>query len=171
MNIFVTSSCPEQSAVVLPDSHIKKMAIECCQMLAYVASPWMNNYGTLPKKNGEPYKTAKNNPHLKHPCTLWVSQSVHNMQWLIYHGLMICEEFERRYGHPIACYETLLQALRIFPEGDFNQVHTFVRAMPDVLKNDESIDIFTAYKLYIISKGWPANDYKKIPSRKPEWLS
>ena len=93
------------------------------------------------------------------------------MQWLIYHGLMICEEFERRYEHPIACYETLLHALRIFPEGDFRLVTPFVRAMPDVLKNDESIDTFTAYKLYIASKGWPREDYKKIPSRKPSWLA
>ena len=171
MNIFVTSFCPEESAVVLPDSHIKKMAIESCQMLAYVASPWLKNYGTLPKKNGEPYKTNKNNPHLKHPCTLWVAKSEHNVHWLIYHGLMICEEFERRYGHPIACYETLLQALRIFPEGDFRFVTPFVRSMPADLKNDMTIDTFTAYKLYIASKGWPMNDYKKIPSRKPEWLS
>jgi hypothetical protein len=170
MNIFVTSTCPEESAIVLPDLHINKMSIECCQMLAYVASPWLNNYGTIPKKDGTPYKTSKTNPHLKHICTVWVAKTVHNSQWLIYHGLMICEEFERRFGHTHSCYNTLIKALEIFPDGDFHMATDFVRAMPDELKYDKTIDTFQAYKLFLKTKIWPSNNYNKIPSRKPDWL-
>ncbi len=170
MNIFVTSPCPEESAIVLPDLHIKKMAIECCQMLAYVASPFIHNYGTISKKDGTPYIVKENSPRLKHPCTLWVSKSTHNAQWLIYHGFMICEEYFRRYEKQIACYETLLKALEMFPDGDFNQHTPFIRAMPDNLKFDRTIDTFTAYKKYIASKPWAANNYKKLPSRKPNWI-
>jgi hypothetical protein len=170
MNIFVTSPCPEESALVLPDSHIKKMAIECCQMLAYVASPFYNNYGTIPKIDGEAYKTG-NAAHRKHPCTIWVAKSIHNATWLLYHGLMICEEFERRFGHSHGTYKTLLKAFDIFPEGNLNKTTTFIRAMDDNLKNDNTIDTFTAYKLYINSKPWVSSDYKKIPSRKPIWIN
>jgi hypothetical protein len=38
MNIFVTSPSPQESAIVLPDCHIVKMALEACQMLSIVAS-------------------------------------------------------------------------------------------------------------------------------------
>lgn len=169
MNIFATHSCPEQCAIVLPDLHIIKMSTEACQMLAYVASPWFHNYGTLPKKNGEPYSTKKN-PHLKHPCTLWAAESIHNAYWLIYHGLMICEEFELRYGNIHACYATLHRALEMFPSGDFNKITPFKRSMPDVLKNNKNIDTFTAYKQHLASKPWVPDNYIKLPSRKPDWL-
>jgi hypothetical protein len=52
MNIFVTSPWPAESAIVLPDRHVTKMALECCQMLSIVASKWYHNYGTLPKADG-----------------------------------------------------------------------------------------------------------------------
>ena len=58
MNIFVTSPWPAESAICLPDKHIVKMPLECCQMLSIVASEkWGHNYGTLPKTDGTPYRT------------------------------------------------------------------------------------------------------------------
>ena len=60
MNIFVTSPFPAESAICLPDKHIVKMPLECCQMLSIVASEkWGHGYGTLPKVDGTPYKTEK----------------------------------------------------------------------------------------------------------------
>ena len=45
MNIFVTSPWPAECAIVLPDRHINKMALECCQMLSIVASDkWGHGY-------------------------------------------------------------------------------------------------------------------------------
>lgn len=170
MNIFVTSVCPEESAVVLPDKHSTKMPVECCQLLAYIASPFHSNYGTLPKKDGTPYLVKHNTPHLKHPCTLWMKESINNSHWVIYHGLMLCEEYTRRYSKQHACYDTLLAALELFPDGDFTKTTPFVRAMPDELKFDKTIDTFTAYKLYLASKPWAKDNYLKLPERKPEWL-
>ena len=46
----------------------------------------------------------------------------------------------------------------------------FTRAMPDEFKLDASIDTFNAYKMYIASKHWVADNYLRIPSRKPEWI-
>ena len=60
MNIFVTDESPVKSAQVLPDKHIVKMPLECCQMLSIVASDkWGHGYGTLPKTDGTPYATDK----------------------------------------------------------------------------------------------------------------
>lgn len=169
MNIFATSECPEESAIVLPDLHINKMPVEACQLLSYVASPWFHNYGTLPKKDGTPYSTKKN-PHLKHPCTIWTAASADNAQWLIYHGFMLCEEFERRYNKKHACYDTLLAALSLFPNGNFSNHTPFIRAMPDELKFDKTIDTFQAYKKYLATKEWIADNYVRLPQRKPSWI-
>jgi hypothetical protein len=38
MNIFATNPFPAESAICLPDKHVVKMPLECCQMLSIVAS-------------------------------------------------------------------------------------------------------------------------------------
>ena len=169
MNIFATSPWPAESAIVLPDRHINKMPVECCQLLAIVASKWYHNYGTLAKKDGEPYATEKG-AFRNHPCMIWVSQSPNNAYWLIKHGMNLCDEFHLRYGKPHSCYNTLLGAYYLFPKGKINETTPFVRAMPDYLKYDESIDTFEAYKKYIATKEWVKTNYLKIPQRKPEWI-
>ena len=50
------------------------------------------------------------------------------------------------------------------------KVVKFTRAMPDYFKLDTSIDTFEAYKRYIASKPWVAENYLRIPERKPEWI-
>jgi hypothetical protein len=87
MNIFITNECPVKSAQVLPDKHIVKMPLECCQMLSIVASDkWGHGYGTLPKTDGTPYATDKG-AFRNHPCTIWANETVANARWLIRHGL------------------------------------------------------------------------------------
>ena len=146
------------------------MPLESCQMLAIIASKWYHNYGTLPKKDGTPYKTEKG-AFRNHPCTIWASKTIENSNWLIQHGLELCKEFKHRFHKPHACYLTLLEAQKIFPNGDIKQTTSFVRAMPDNYKLDRTIDTFTAYKLYIASKDWPKDDYNNAPERKPSWIN
>jgi hypothetical protein len=176
MNIFVTSPDPRECAKVLPDKHIVKMPLECCQMLSIVASDkWGHGFGELPKLNGEPYKTDKG-AFRNHPCTIWAGEFVMNWRWLIKHGISLCEEYTNRYGKVHSCLHTLAYADQIFPYGDptgrsGKDTTPFVRAMPDEFKLDTSIDTFTAYKMYISSKPWVSKNYRKIPSRKPNWIS
>ena len=145
------------------------MAVETCQLLAIVASPWYHNYGVLHKKDGTPYTTEKGS-FRKHPCTIWSAESIDNAYWLIKHGMNLCDEYTLRYGKVHACYNTLVDAYYKFPKGKITNVTPFVRAMPDEYKLDESIDTFTAYKMYIASKPWVKTNYLKMPSRKPEWV-
>ena len=170
MNIFVTSQWPAESAIVLPDKHIVKMPLECCQMLAIIASKWYHNYGPLHKADSTPYNTIKG-AFRNHPCTQWAAESIHNAYWLIKHGMNLCDEFELRYGKPHSCYFTLLEAYYLFPKGKITNVTPFARAMPDEFKLDTSIDTFTAYKMYISSKPWVASNYLRMPERKPEWVA
>ena len=175
MNIFVTSKCPIKSAKVLPDKHIVKMPLETCQMLAIVCSEkWGHGFGTLPKVDGTPYKTDKGS-FRNHPCTIWANDFVMNWQWLLSHGLALCKEYTLRYGKVHTCEGTLLYAKTILPTGDptgrsGKGPKPFVFAGPDEFKYDETVDIYTKYKMYIASKPWVKDNYLRLPNRKPEWV-
>lgn len=175
MNIFVVSCSPVESAQLFPDSHIKKMAIETCQMIAIIYSPWYYNWGVIPKKDGTPYKTKKGS-FRGHPCTVWAAESHANLAWLITHGFAICNEFKYRFNNVHACMNTLKVAKNIFedktgkPLSLWKNVKYFVRAMPDELKTDLSIDSIEAYRHYVNSKDWVSTDYVRKPERKPTWI-
>ena len=97
MNIFVTDPSPSASARVLPDKHIVKMPLECCQMLAIIYSKWYYEWGEIHKIDGTPYATKKG-AFRNHPCTKWAAQNIHNTAWLIAHGTALCTEYYHRYN-------------------------------------------------------------------------
>ena len=175
MNIFATCQDPMLSARVLPDKHIVKMPLESCQMLAIIYSHWYYDWGTLPKANGAPYATEKG-AFRNHPSTKWAASSIYNTAWLIQHGCALAQEYTHRYGKIHTCSKTLLEAKKIFhqkadiPITYWKMAENFSRAMPNEWKYDDSIDTFTAYKLYIASKPWVKDNYLRIPERKPEWV-
>jgi hypothetical protein len=170
MNIFATNPFPAESAICLPDKHVVKMPLECCQMLSIVASKnGDHGYGELYKTDNTPYKTEKG-AFRNHPCTQWAAQTIDNAYWLIKWGMNLCDEYAVRYSKIHSCYNTLLGAYYLFPKGKITKVTPFARAMPDEYKLDTSIDTFTAYKMYIASKPWVASNYLRMPERKPEWV-
>jgi len=175
MNIFVTDFDPRFSAQVLPDKHIVKMPLECCQMLSIVYSNWYYDWGTLPKKDGCQYET-RGGAFRNHPCTQWAAKSIYNTAWLIQHGIALCCEYTHRYGKIHSCNQTLFESKKIFHKKTkkaitcYSMAENFARAMPDEFKFDTSIDTFTAYKMYISSKPWVASNYLRDGSRKPDWI-
>jgi hypothetical protein len=103
------------------------------------------------------------------------NEFVMNWQWLLSHGIALCDEYKMRYGKVHTCFRTLMVAKEILPTGDATGRSgkgptSFVFAGPDEFKYDTSIDIFTAYKRYIASKPWVCDNYLRIPDRKPEWV-
>ena len=176
MNIFVTDPHPGKSAFVLPDKHIVKMPLECCQMISIIYSKWYHNWGDLPKENGEPYSTEKG-AFRNHPCTKWAAETEGNLAWLIAHGFALCMEYTVRYQKQHSCSFTILRAASIYqdnvgvgPAHKWIEAKDFARAMPDEYKLDTSIDTFTAYKMYIASKPWVASNYLRMPDKKPDWV-
>lgn len=175
MNIFATHYSPHVSAQVLPDKHVVKMPLECCQMLAIIFSKWYYDWGTLTKLDGTPYATKKG-AFRNHPSTKWAAENVYNTAWLIQHGCALSSEYARRYGKMHSCAKTLFEAKKIFHRKTelaivcHSLADNFSRAMPDEFKYDKSIDTFTAYKRYIASKPWVKNNYLRKPERKPDWV-
>ena len=140
-------------------------------MLSIVASKkWGHNYGTLPKADGKPYATKKG-AFRNHPCTIWANETIENANWLMWHGVALCEEYYARYGKIHTCFNTILAAFEIFPtDVDYTQHTPFVFAGPDEFKYDDTIDIYTKYKMYIASKPWVCDNYIRLPDKKPEWV-
>ncbi len=177
MNIFVTDSCPVQSARNLPDKHIVKMPLETCQMLAIIYSDWYYGVGKLYKQDGTPYRT-EHGAFRNHPCTQWAAANQYNLAWLILHGVALCDEYHQRYLPKVhTCYDVLCQAQVIYHDC-FDELLTdaaakvtdFTRAMPDNIKSDFTITTTTAYQRYLNTKPWVATNYLRIPSRKPYFI-
>ena len=176
MNIFVTDSCPIQSARNLPDKHIVKMPLETCQMLSIIYSDWYYGVGKLYKSDGTPYRTS-HGAFRNHPCTQWAADNQYNLAWLIVHGVALCDEYTARYGKVHTCLDVISQAERIYKRcfdldhyDASQQVTSFTRAMPEDIKFDKTIDTITAYKRYLNTKSWLATNYLRIPSRKPSFI-
>ena len=177
MNIFVTDSCPIQSARNLPDKHIVKMPLETCQMLSIIYSDWYYGVGKLYKSDGTPYRTA-HGAFRNHPCTQWAAANQYNLAWLIAHGIALCNEYTARYNKRHTCYDPIIQAVAIYDlcfddsvSQSYRKVTHFTRAMPESIKFDTTIDTITAYKQYLNTKPWLASNYLRIPSRKPSFIN
>lgn len=175
MNIFATDPSPRKSAVSLPDKHIVKMPLECCQMISIVYSNWYLNWGEIHRADGECYSTAKG-AFRNHPCTKWAAENIYNLAWLIQHGCALASEYSYRYNKVHSCTKSLFEAKLIFHQQTSKSItcycmaDNFARAMPDEFKLDTSIDTFDAYKMYVASKPWAASNYLRKPERKPYWI-
>ena len=176
MNIFVTHPSPIQSARNLPDKHIVKMPLETCQMLAIIYSDWYFGVGKLYKADGTPYRTA-HGAFRNHPCTQWAAKNPYNLAWLIRHGYALCAEYTARYDKVHTCLDVISQSERIYNKCfkeplsyASQQVRSFTRAMPEYLKYDQTINSIVAYQRYLNTKPWLANNYLRIPSRKPTFI-
>lgn len=86
-----------------------------------------------------------------HPCTVWVRERTANLNWLIHHGLGLCQEYTKRYGRKHSLDHTFRWLVdHVSPDlEDYKEHSEFARAMPDGLKFDDSIDSETAYRYYL----------------------
>ena len=154
----------------------------CCQTNTLLRCHWsvvkcsqwysvngISNTGPVLKKDGTAYRTEKG-AFRNHPCTKWVAESKHNIQWLMQHGISLCEEYTYRYGKKHSCQPSLVLAALTYQYGCPDDHTPFARAMPDEWKYDEDIDTITAYQRYVASKPWVATNYLRVPDRKPSWV-
>jgi hypothetical protein len=156
MNIFYINEDPIIAAKELADDHIRKMQIESAQMCC--TAHWET--GTE-----APYKRA----HWNHPSTKWVRESIQHYDWLVEHGLEICNEFTKRYGksHKTqSVLEWLKQNKPNIPNNDFTPPP---QCMPEEFKMENAIE---AYKNFYINDKIKIKKltYNKL-NNKPEWIS
>jgi hypothetical protein len=161
MNIFYINHDPILSARELADEHILKMQIESAQMLC--TTFW--HFGI-----SAPYKKA----HYNHPSTKWVRESIHHFDWLLTHGLEICEEFKLRYGKEHATKKVLewvkdnkFKLNGLIPTTSF-------KAPPCCMPTEYILkeDVVSSYRnFYIKDKvGVKKLNWRKIPNKKPNWI-
>lgn len=157
MNIFYLDPNPETSAIWLTDEHIRKMQIESAQMCSTVH--WLTG-------GSAPYRKC----HVNHPCTKWVRESIHHYNWLVEHGLKICEEFEYRYNKPHATKQVLLwlkENKPNLPDVPFTEPP---KCMGDEYKKEGVIESYQNFyieeKIKIKKLKW-----NKKPERIPSWIN
>ena len=118
MNIFILDSDQKKCAIYAADQHTTKMILESAQMLC-----------TALNENGiqAPYKSF--NP--KHPCNLWVMESLSNWKWLRQHALNL--ETERHYRFPNSNHHKSVDIIHSLPEPPVDDIGLtpFPQAMPD----------------------------------------
>ena len=176
MNIFAVDTDPVIAARQLPDRHVTKMILESAQMLSIVFSDHYWGIGQVMKVDGTPFKTAKG-AFKKHPCTIWAAAKPENCAWLIQHACALCVEFRERYGHKHNLEKSIFECKKLFHRetGDAITIHSmvdgFARAMPEEFKFDNTITDVEAYRMYVASKPWVADNYLRIPERKPAWMT
>lgn len=152
MNIFVSNSCPFESARFLDDKRVVKMVLESAQMLS-TAIHCVGGYG--------PYKKT----HVNHPCSVWARRSAENYHWLLSHFKALCNEYTRRYGKTHKCeqyLELFWKGMSIMPQGGLTPFANCAANESIGVSFKDVKDVPSAYKRYLYAR-W-IND-----KREPTW--
>ncbi len=154
MNIFVTSSCPIESATFLDDKRCIKMCLESAQLLSTALR--VNGY-----KGDDVYKIA----HLNHPSSVWCRTTQGNYKWLLEHFRALCDEYTRRTGKSHASSKLLPifeQNVSLIPEGERMPFSNNARNLTKGVDFTHETDVTLAYQLYLKSR-WLTD------VREPKW--
>ena len=149
MNIFFLAYCARLCAREQCDTHVIKMILETMQMLCTAlhccATPIV-------------FPCALYRPvHVNHPSSKWVRHSIEHFEWMIEHGMALCEEYTRRYGKRHKCHDMYLALKPIrptFQKQDFTDYLSKIAKadIPHGLKfivvaiSDDVFDEYAAYR-------------------------
>ena len=127
MNIFVLDRDPKICAQYHCDKHVVKMILETAQMMCTV----LNELG---------YETPYKSTHSKHPCTLWLKESVYNYVWTRRLASWLNEEYKLRYNKTDNHKSwDVIASLPIFPTAlPHKYITEFPQAMPDQYKHTDN---------------------------------
>jgi hypothetical protein len=150
MNIFILSKDPHLAAQMQCDKHVVKMVLETAQLLCS-AFP----QGTAPYKRS----------HYNHPSATWIRESKQNYEWLITHGLALCDEYQFRYGKTHKSKEVILWCQKHYAKLKLPNIG--LTAFKQVVKdNCLSPNAVSAYrKYYLQEKRAIAKWTKRAPPR------
>ena len=172
MNIFVLDLDPRVSARMMCDSHVVKMTLESCQMLATIlresgATDDDLLDANIITKSGTPYKST----HKNHPCVRWLMECGANRFWFAQHASWLAREYCVRYHKHHACHAPIDNAVNLMLKkkmfGDASKRFDktpFAQAMPDEYKQEDAVQ---AYRDYYINE--KAGICKWTVRSPPEW--
>lgn len=176
MNIFVLDRDPYKAAEMMCDKHVVKMIVESCQMLSAGMDITYKESGKGKSKD-EPsvgFKLPQYPKSVKkHPCTLWLVQSIDNYKWLMAHTDALLKEYQKRYNKthkygqgilpPLAVYQSQLGWMDLpdIPQTEFIQAIS-----NEQLRRDDPVEGYREY--YLVEK---AHFAKWKLGNVPEWFS
>lgn len=131
MNLFALHPSPMQSAMLMCDKHIGKMAVEGMQTIvsALLISGAPQEKMPLTSK-GEPHRGGYRN----HPLTLWAAESYINFLWLWNHTWALCDEFDIRFAKKHAVLEQLRDLQEAFVFADYIPMTGALSATPTMFE-------------------------------------
>lgn len=158
MNIFVLDLDPKLAARYHCDKHVIKMILESAQLLSTAIND-------AHSKQVMGYKST----HRNHPCSVWVSKSRANAQWLLTLVEALNLEYRYRYNRSVnhKSYDMLLDfdaetKLQVLPDSGKTD---YALAMPDQYKSADAVE---SYRNYYSGDKTALLQYTK--REQPEWL-
>jgi hypothetical protein len=149
MNIFVLDKDPIKAAQLQCDKHVVKMCTETAQMLCSAFE-------------SAPYKRS----HYNHPDTIWSRTSKANYEWLITHGLALCQEYTYRYNKIHKAQSIIEWCKNNIDKLSFSNIQFTEqpKCMPNDVKCD---DVVQSYKNYY--NKYKSHFAKWTKRQKPDW--
>ena len=95
MNIFILDKNIKVCAIYHCDKHIVKMPTEMAQMISFVYHDkelWNNDIAD--------FIMAFSKTHYKHPCSIWIRESLSNFIYACELGIELYKEYQFRYNQP-----------------------------------------------------------------------
>ena len=154
MNIFVSSSCPIESAKFLDDVRSNKMCLESAQLLSSALR--LCGYA-----GDDVYKIS----HKNHPSSLWCRATQGNYKWLLEHFRALCDEYTRRTGKIHASSKLLPifeRGISLIPAGERMPFSNNARNLTKGVDFTHETDTVKAYQLYLMER-WNQD------KREPKW--
>lgn len=193
MNIFFLFLSPILSAQALCDKHVVKMPLEAAQLLS-TAFRFLNGERPRNKRKKQEKKEIQDETtkklidehniyrmtHVNHPMAIWVRTSLENFEWLLTHGIALCNEWKYRYNHDEnrkhACmriFEFMQQHKHSlqFPEYGLTVppqcVTEHCKILQEPLKWEDTV---SAYRIYYQKDKKDITQWEKKPERKPKFI-
>ena len=133
MNIFVLDADPVAAAWATADKHAVKMPLETAQMACTVA----RSLGV----SDVPYRST----HASHPCTIWAAASDESWQWMLKHGIALCDTYSARYGRQHASEAVLRHIATLKLPLPRRSMPEFAQAMPEAYRHRNAVAAYRAY--------------------------
>ena len=146
MNIFVLDPNPVIAAQYHCDQHLHKMILESAQMLSTAA------HIHFPQLKRHIYEPAYQN----HPCTIWVSSALANMEWVCHLANQLNEIRESKGCNRHSSMDVIKaicdQFLSVDPQNNIPTPSSFAEAMYPHIKIRQDLSTVEKYQLYYRKK-------------------
>jgi hypothetical protein len=165
MNLFILSENKKESAIFHTDKHCVKQTLELAQMLSFAYHKKDIWDCEIPS-----FVMGFSKTHDKHPCSIWIRESLSNWIWSAQFGMELYEEYQYRYNKP----DKHSRAKAIFefclnnpPKIKDIGLTPFAEAMPEDYKvSKSSID---NYRLYYLKD--KSHLFSWTKREKPYWIN